>query len=431
VPENQENLTVRTVLQIAEGTSHEIGDKFHTALIETLNRVMNVSLVLITRGEGYPAHSAQTLFCWREGAPVENFSYELEGTPCALVYGGDRITIPCELGLRYPKEEGFEGYCGVPLLNRHQSVVGHFAVLSKDPFEDAELCQIIMRIFGNRVEAELQRASADRDRDALVQSLMHVRDRLEQQREASRAANSFKSDLVAITVHDLRNPLTAIMSRAELIATYLGEEIDLPAETRVEKATKSADEIINTSERMEKMISDVLDSSRADATDISYAPARFDLSKMLATVAALNDDVAARKSIYIHRDFSQGLNIFGDEDRLIEAVDNLLGNAIKFSSEGTVVTLMATKTDGAITISVQDEGVGISADEIELIFERFQNASSKPTGGEESFGLGLWIVKSIASRHGGSVSAHSDGPGQGACFVVTLPNATDQAEHKE
>lgn len=422
MPDKQENLTVSTVLQIAEGTSHEIGEKFHAALIETLSRVMKVSLVLITRGEGYPAHTAQTLYCWREGAPAENFSYELDGTPCAFVYGGDRITIPCELGLHYPKEAGFEGYCGVPLLNRHRSIVGHFAVLSKAPFEDVGLCEIVMRIFGSRVEAELQRAAADRDRDALVQSLSHARDRLEQQREASRAANSFKSDLVAITMHDLRNPLTAIMNRAELITTYLSEELDLPEKTRVEKATKSADEILNTSERMEKMISEVLDSSRADATDLSYAPALFDLSKMLATVAALNDDVAAKKSIYIHRDFPQGLNVFGDEDRLIEAIDNLLSNAIKFSSGGSAVTLMATEADNATTISVRDKGVGIPAGEVEQIFDRYRDASSKPTDGETSFGLGLWIVKSITDRHGGSVSAYSDGPGHGACFTVTLPN---------
>jgi len=327
------------------------------------------------------------------------------------------------LGVRFPKEEGFEGYCGVPLLNHNQSVVGHFAVLSKEPFDDVVLCETIMRIFGSRVETEMQRAALDRDRDALLQSLQHTRDRLEQQREASRAANSFKSDMIAMTVHDLRNPLTAIISRAELIVTYLSHDIALPQQVRLEKATQSADDIVNTSERMEKMISRALDNARADATDLSYVPARFNLSKTLSTVAALNESVALQKSIRIDGDFPDELEILGDEDRLIEAVDNLLNNAIKFSPEESGITLSARASDDNVTVSVRDQGVGIQPEELDGIFDRFQNASAKPTAGETSYGLGLWIVKSIAERHGGTVTVQSPGPGLGACFAITLPNA--------
>jgi signal transduction histidine kinase len=421
--EKQNKLSAHTVLRIAEGTSHKIGDEFHTALIETLSEVMDVSLVLITHGEGYPARTARTLFCWREGLPAENFQYELAGTPCALVYGRDRITVPCDLGKRFPKEKGFEGYCGVPLLNRHGTVVGHFAVFSKTPFENAELCETIMRIFGSRVEVELQRAAADRDRDALVHSLQRTRDRLEQQRDASRAANSFKSDLVAMTVHDLRNPLTAILNRAELISAYLNENTSLPPQARIEKAAQSANEIINTSERMEKMISGVLDSARANATDISYAPAKFDLSNTLATVLALNEKRALEKSLHVDCTFPETLIIHADEDRLIEAVDNLISNAIKFSQPDSGIFLSASVKETNVIISVRDEGQGIAEEELDLIFDRFENAPSNPTEDEASFGLGLWIVKTIAERHGGSVEVHSDGLGQGSCFAITLPNA--------
>ena len=417
-----ESSAISKVLQIAEGTAHQVGDEFHTALIDILHKVMNVSLAIITRGEGYPAHTAHTLYCWQEGKAAENFKYELEGTPCALVYGGKRITIPCDLGKRFPKEEGLEGYCGVPLLNRHQSVVGHFAVLSKEPFEDVELCETIMRIFGSRAEAELQRASSDGEREALVQSLRRSKGRLEQQREAARAANHFKSNLVEMTVHDLRNPLTAIISRAELISTYLKDKLPLERAKRIEKATQSADGIINTSERMETMIGEILDSSRSNATDLSYVPALFDLSITLATIVALNNEIAEKKSVQIVCDCPLTLDVLADEDRLIEAVDNLLNNAIKFSSSGSVVFLSAKQEDRCFKISVQDWGQGIVAEELNSIFDRFQDASAKPTGGETSFGLGLWIVKTIAERHGGDVLAKSDGEGQGACFTITIPN---------
>ncbi len=414
-------LTTHMMTQIAAGTATKLGDEFNRALVETLHRVMNVSLAILTRGEGYPAHAAQTLYCWQDGKPAENFRYDLDGTPCTLVYAGERITIPCDLGKKFPKERGFEGYCGVPLRNRHKSVVGHLAVLSREPFDDTDNCETILRIFGSRAEAELQRADADVEREALIQSLQRTRDRLQLQREAARAANSFKSDLVAITVHDLRNPLTAIISRADLVTTYLTGTVSLSQEDRLKKATQCADDIVTNSERMEKMISGILESSRANATQVSHTPSLFDLSHTLATVVSLNQDAAATKSIHIDLSVPVGLKLFADEDRLIEAIDNLVANAIKFSPEGSGVFLSVYVTEDDVSFTVRDQGQGLAAGDVHNIFERFQGASAKPTGSEASFGLGLWIVKEIADNHGGHVTATSDGPGLGAAFTLTLP----------
>ena len=415
---NAENL----LLQIAEGTAQKIGEEFHHALVETLRRVMNVSIAIITRGVGHPVSKAQTLYAWRDGEKVEQFDYVLEGTPCALVYGGVRLTVPCDLAQKFPRDAGLESYCGVPLHDKHGGVVGHFAVFSETPLENEQAVENIMRIFASRVEAEIQRARADMEREALIRSLKRSRDRMELQREAARAANSFKSDVLAMTVHDLRNPLTTIVNRAELIDTYAGGKTKLDAGERQRKTVESAHAIIQNSERMERMIVDVLKAARTNATTLSHEPATFDLCKTLSALIALNEETAQRKSIRIEADMPRALLVEADEDHLIEAVDNLISNAIKFSPSGSNILVCAHEMRGATTIEVADQGIGLSREELSSIFDRYQVGSSPDADTEASFGLGLWIVKTIAERHGGKAQATSKGVGKGSTFSISIPS---------
>jgi signal transduction histidine kinase len=112
-----------------------------------------------------------------------------------------------------------------------------------------------------------------------------------------------------------------------------------------------------------------------------------------------------------------------DPDRLREAIDNLVSNAIKYSPVGGRIELaMSVAADGAC-ISVKDEGAGLTTDDMARVFGRFQRLSAKPTAGEGSTGLGLSIVKRIVELHDGKVSAESEGPGRGATFTIRLPAA--------
>ena len=113
-----------------------------------------------------------------------------------------------------------------------------------------------------------------------------------------------------------------------------------------------------------------------------------------------------------------------DADRMREAIDNLISNAIKYSPIGGQITVLVDGDEDDTTIRVTDEGAGLSPEDIGRLFGRFQRLSAKPTAGESSTGLGLSIVKKIVDMHGGSVVAQSPGPGQGATFTITLPAAT-------
>jgi signal transduction histidine kinase len=114
-----------------------------------------------------------------------------------------------------------------------------------------------------------------------------------------------------------------------------------------------------------------------------------------------------------------------DADRIREAIDNLVSNAIKYSPIGGKIALLITGDADYVRISISDEGPGLSPEDLDRLFGRFQRLSAKPTGGESSTGLGLSIVKRIIDMHGGEVNADSPGPGRGAIFTILLPATTE------
>jgi len=110
-----------------------------------------------------------------------------------------------------------------------------------------------------------------------------------------------------------------------------------------------------------------------------------------------------------------------DADRIREAIDNLVSNAIKYSPIGGKITVSVNHEGSNTVVRISDEGAGLSPEDLGRLFGRFQRLSAKPTAGESSTGLGLSIVKRIIDMHGGHVTADSAGPGQGSTFTVTLP----------
>ena len=172
------------------------------------------------------------------------------------------------------------------------------------------------------------------------------------------------------------------------------------------------------------MVNELISDAMMDTLDIAIRHEPIDLVAMLAEIVVSNRALAEKKQQTIHF-ASPPHQIWNcDPDRLREAVDNLVSNAIKYTPVGGVMELSMSVDDGGIAISVKDEGPGLSTDDMARLFGRFQRLSAKPTGGESSTGLGLSIVKRIIELHGGSVSAESNGPGRGATFIIRLPMAT-------
>ncbi|MEZ5788839.1 MAG: DUF3369 domain-containing protein [Xanthobacteraceae bacterium] len=236
-------------------------------------------------------------------------------------------------------------------------------------------------------------------------------------------ANSFKREILGTVAHDLRNPLSVIIGRAEILERMVGN-----AGFSADNAKTQIKHIHSAADRLTQMVESLITDAMADALDITIRREQVDLATLLKDVAEANQPLAAKKEQSIEVSAAVGQPIACDGDRIREAVDNLISNAIKYSPIGARIELSLDQRATGAHIRVKDEGPGMSEKDISRLYGRFQRLSAKPTGGESSIGLGLSIVKRIVDLHGGAIDAESEGPGHGTTFTLTLPVAQPDAE---
>jgi signal transduction histidine kinase len=160
----------------------------------------------------------------------------------------------------------------------------------------------------------------------------------------------------------------------------------------------------------------------ADALDIAIRPEPVDLVALLRDLVEANLPLAERKNQTIMFTAPAAIELVCDSDRIREAIDNVLSNAIKYSPIGGRIGIAVERGDQSAVIRITDQGPGLSAEDMARLFGRFQRLSAKPTGGESSTGLGLSIAKRIVDLHGGAVEAETTGP-SGTTFKIAIPSA--------
>ncbi len=225
--------------------------------------------------------------------------------------------------------------------------------------------------------------------------------------------NKLKNQFIGMVAHDLRNPLGIILNFIE----FLEDEKDNFTQEQFEFICH----IKTLSSFMLNLVSELLDISAIESGSIKLALESFNLVTLISQIIHLNKPFADKKSMKIvFRPEMESIQLLLDKTKIEQVVTNLLTNAIKYSPEGTTITIEIKKSNTEILISVKDEGQGIVEDELKLFFKPFQRTSSKSTGGEKSTGLGLFIVKKIVEAHKGKIWAKSE-PGKGSIFYFTLP----------
>ncbi len=248
-------------------------------------------------------------------------------------------------------------------------------------------------------------------------------DRLAEALEAQRDANAnlekldrTKSEFLSIVSHEFRTALTGIQGFSELIRDG-GLE---PDEVRAYGAY-----IFNDADRVNRLIGDMLDLDRMESGRMTMRTADVDINDIL--MEAIARATSSAVAVEFKSDLDPRLPIVsGDRDRLIQVVSNLVNNAVKYSPEGGTVTLMSRAEGPYALVSVTDTGLGIPADEIAHVFERFRRVRSGAAQSIPGTGLGLTIVKQIVEMHGGKIWVES-AVGHGSAFHFTIPLAPEGA----
>jgi len=230
-----------------------------------------------------------------------------------------------------------------------------------------------------------------------------------------------KNKLLGTAAHDLRSPLGVIKSYADLLLQgYVG---DLAPEQR-----QTMERIVRVSDKALALVEDLLDVSAIEAGELELDVGPVDVGDLLRECRDETAALARAKSIELAVELEPDLPAASaDPLRVHQVIDNLLSNAIKFSHPGTVVTLRAQARGGEVIVSVQDQGQGIPAEEIEGIFARFRRTSVRPTAGERSTGMGLAIAQRVVEAHGGRIWVDSR-VGAGSTFSFGLPVASARSD---
>jgi signal transduction histidine kinase len=292
----------------------------------------------------------------------------------------------------------------------------------------SETDRSLVEIFGSRLSIafdnvilyqQLHEANSQLE-DRVTQrtrALMQANGRLSAQWLRLQRANGFKNEILGTVAHDLKNPLGVILGRTEMLTELIS------AGASRESVTAQVEHIRDATRRLTSMVDHLISDAMADAFDISIRRDPVDIAGLVGEVAAANQPLAVNKQQTITVSAPPNCVTMCDADRMREAIDNLISNAIKYSPIGGKIALVVTRNDDNTVIRVADEGAGLSPEDLGRLFGRFQRLSAKPTAGESSTGLGLSIVKRIVDMHGGEVTANSEGPGRGSTFTVTLPAA--------
>jgi len=265
-----------------------------------------------------------------------------------------------------------------------------------------------------------RRATLVIERRRLEEERAHLLERERAARQSAELANRSKDEFLAVVSHELRNPLSVILGRAQLLL-----QRQPPDDLKKHLLT-----IERNARAQARLIEDVLDLSRIISGKLRLELQRTDVAEAVADAVSSARGLADAKEIKLTVAVEPGLELLTDPVRLQQIVANLVSNAMKFTPAGGEVRVEAQRQGSIVRLSVRDTGEGIEPSLLSAIFEPFRQADTSTTRRHGGLGLGLTIVRQLAHAHGGEVRAESAGKGAGATFVVELPARVSSRERE-
>ena len=245
--------------------------------------------------------------------------------------------------------------------------------------------------------------------------LLRQRHKLERERrivQQLKQVDVLKNEFLASTSHELRTPLNGIIGLAESL--HDGIAGPLP-----DQANETLVMIVNSGKRLASLVNDILDFSRLKNKTLDLRARPVDLHALTNVVLTLCNPLIGKRPITLENLIEKRILVIADEDRLLQILNNLVGNAIKFTEQGSV-TIAATRRKNEITISVCDTGIGIPEDKLSSIFHSFEQVDASIARDYGGTGLGLAVTRQLVELHSGSLTVNST-LGEGSTFSFTLP----------
>jgi signal transduction histidine kinase/CheY-like chemotaxis protein len=289
------------------------------------------------------------------------------------------------------RQVGIRAACGVPLLTRGGEPVGalvtHFGRPHRPSERDVRLVELYARqaaqaVENARLHGEIQEA------------------------------NRGKDEFLAMLAHELRNPLAPVLNAAHVLRAGAGGEDAAAAQEMIERQTR----------HMARLVDDLLDVSRITRGKIQLRPEPIELSRVVERAVDSTRPLSEARRHTVEVNVPPGpLRVLADATRVEQVLANLLNNAAKYTEEGGHISLTAAAEGEEAVIRVRDNGIGIAPDMLPRVFDLFMQAHSTLDRALGGLGIGLTLVRRLVELHGGTIEAHSEGPGKGSEFVVRLP----------
>ena len=286
-------------------------------------------------------------------------------------------------------KDGIRFYAGAPLKTAEGHLLGTVCVIDSKPRKVSEKQMQMLETLASLVMDELEN------------------------RVAAKKAIRAQSDLLNFTIHDLKNPTSTILLASQLLSKEASGHSHL---------VEMANTVEESAERILSQINNLMYISRIENSEFTLKKEKTDLRELLETIQYNFHLQAQQKKQKIHLEIHSDSDISIDRNRILEVLENLVSNAIKYSYPGTDIRIsLASAGSKSMIIGVSDQGQGLNEEDQKKLFTRFARLSSVPTGKERSNGMGLSIVKTLVELHKGSVWAESEGKDRGSTFFVELP----------
>ena len=289
--------------------------------------------------------------------------------------------------------------CGSEFCPLHQCMIWNTA--STRP-----LTVLALRHDGSRLVIEVSVAPLHNERREVIGGIEVFRD-ITDKRELEEAKARFFSGVS----HELKTPLTVILGSLDMILEGDTGEVGEMQKSFLQDSLEEA-------QRLGRLIDDLLDLSRIEATEFTVQQQIVDLDEVLEKVVRGFAAEAEKKGLRLELHASP-MRFLGDRDRMYQVFANIVSNAIKYTPEGEIA-ITASGEDGWVVVEVADSGIGIPEGELERIFEHFYRVDDESARAEKGSGIGLSVARRIVERHGGEIGVEST-PGEGSKFTVRIP----------